>query len=63
MEAAPHLLYAVNNNLILYNLLELILRQQLVIVAINALYIIFILPLLPLNVDALLDVGYFVIYP
>jgi hypothetical protein len=63
MEAAPHLLYAVSNNLIFYNLLELILRQQLVIIAINAIYTIFILPLLLLDVDILLDVGYGVIYP
>jgi hypothetical protein len=63
MESASHLLYVISNNFIFYNLLELILRQQLVIVAINALYTIFILPLLLLNVDTLLDVGYGVIYP
>jgi hypothetical protein len=63
MKAASHLLYAINNNLIFYNLLELVLRQQLVIVAINTLYTMIILPLLLLDVDALFDVGYGVIYP
>jgi hypothetical protein len=63
MEAASHLLYAVSNNLIFYYLLKLFLRQQLVIIALNAIYLIFILPFFLLDVDILLDVGYSVIYP
>jgi hypothetical protein len=63
MEAASHLLYVISDSLIFYNLLELILRQQLVIVAINTLYTIIILPFLLLDVDTLLDVGYGVINP
>jgi hypothetical protein len=62
LEAASHLLYVISNNLIIYNLRELILRQQLVIVAINALYL-KILELLLFDVDILLDVGYGVINP
>jgi hypothetical protein len=63
MYAASHLLHVISNNLIIYNLRELILRQQHVFVAINAIYAIIIPPLLLFDGDILLDVGYGVIYP
>jgi hypothetical protein len=53
----------ISNNFVFYNLGELSLRQQLVIVAINAVYFVIIPPLLLLDADTLLDVGDSVINP
>ncbi len=63
MEAASHLFDVFTDCLVLYYLLELSLRQQLVIIAIDAINLELILPFLLRDADLLLDVGYCVINP